>query len=247
MTLDAAHLHPDRPCEAPVDLGAGTGSEFGNPAEARDDCLEGRPVSLEGLGLNRVAASEAMFITDEHQRVRAWSEGARRVLGYEASEVVGLYCYEVVTGRRPDGHPVCGRDCPVTRNARRGRGTASYDVTARARDGSARYVNNSILVLEGDRGSFRVVHVVRESRDRPPVRSSVIADPCLEVPAAEQLTRRELQVLRLFTRGSTLEQVAAELSISAFTARNHATSIQHKLGVRNRLQMVLEGMRRGLV
>jgi DNA-binding CsgD family transcriptional regulator len=40
---------------------------------------------------------------------------------------------------------------------------------------------------------------------------------------------------------------AAHLSISAFTARNQATSVQHKLGVRNRLQMVLEGLRQGLV
>jgi len=54
-------------------------------------------------------------------------------------------------------------------------------------------------------------------------------------------------VLRLFARGMELEQIATELSISVFTARNHATSIQHKLGVRNRLQMVLEGMGRGLV
>jgi PAS domain S-box-containing protein len=212
-----------------------------------DDCVETESVGMDGLGLNRIAASDAMFVTDERQRVRAWSDAATRVLGYEASEVLGLYCYEVLTGRRPDGHPVCGFNCPVTRNARRGRGTASYDVTARARDGSPRYVNNSVLVLEGGRGSFRVVHLVRESCDTPPTRPATPPEPCAELLPPETLTRRELQVLRLFAGGSTLEQIAAELSISVFTARNHATSIQHKLGVRNRLHMVLEGMRRGLV
>jgi DNA-binding CsgD family transcriptional regulator len=67
------------------------------------------------------------------------------------------------------------------------------------------------------------------------------------MPLAEPLTRRELEVIRLFARGATLEEVASQLSISLFTARNHATNVQHKLGVRNRLQMVLEGLRRGLV
>jgi DNA-binding CsgD family transcriptional regulator len=67
------------------------------------------------------------------------------------------------------------------------------------------------------------------------------------MPLAEPLTRREVEVLRLFARGATLDEVASELSISVFTARNHATNVEHKLGVGNRLRMVLEGMRRGLV
>ena len=237
----------------PAEVGAGLDEACApdptaaQPDPERDDCAETESVSMDGLGLNRIAASDAMFVTDENQRVRAWSDAATRVLGYTADEVMGHYCFEVLTGRRPDGHPVCGVDCPVTRNARHGRGTANYDVTARAKDGSPRYVNNSVLVLEGARGSFRVVHVVRESCDTPPARSATPLEPCTDEVAPETLTRRELQVLRMFAAGSTLDQIAAELSVSVFTARNHATSIQHKLGVRNRLQMVLEGMRRGLV
>lgn len=154
-------------------------------------------------------------------------------------------------GSRPDGHPVCGTSCPVTRNARRGRGTASYPILAVARDGSPRYLDNTVLVLEGPGGSFRVVHMLRESCETPPARpsksASTSASTEAQMPLAEPLTRRELEVLRVFARGATLEDVACELSISEFTARNHATNIEHKLGVRNRLQMVLEGMRRGLV
>jgi PAS domain S-box-containing protein len=248
-TIPAGPL-PDGAC-ALFEVRAGATARPANTAAAgepeSDGCGETESVSMDGLGLNRIAASDAMFVTDESQRVRAWSDAATRVLGYTADEVMGRYCFEVLTGRRPDGHPVCGVDCPVTRNARKGRGTADYDVTARARDGSPRYVNNSVLVLEGGRGSFRVVHVVRESNDTPPARSAIPLEPCTDEVAPETLTRRELQVLRMFAAGSTLDQIAAELSVSIFTARNHATSIQHKLGVRNRLQMVLEGMRRGLV
>jgi len=206
-------------------------------------------VSLDEIWLGRIAAADALFVTDERQRVRAWSNAAERMLGYSASEVVGQLCYDVVMGSRPDGHPVCGTSCPVTRNAGRGRGTASYPILAVARDGSPRYVDNTVLVLERPRGSFRVVHLLRESCDTPPARptETAMASPIAGMPLAEPLTRRELEVLRIFARGATLKQVASELSISMYTARNHSTNIEHKLGVRNRLQMVLEGIRRGLV
>lgn len=203
-------------------------------------------VLLDESWLGKIAATDGLFVTDDRQRVRAWSLAAQRLLGYSAEEVVGRVCYDVVMGSRPDGHPVCGTSCPVTRNARRGRGTASYPVTAIARDGSPRYLDNTVLVLEGPRSSFRVVHLLREACETPPARPAK-SGPCDEMPLAEQLTRRELEVLRLFARGATLAEVASQLSISVLTARNHATNIQHKLDVRNRLQMVLEGLRRGLV
>jgi DNA-binding CsgD family transcriptional regulator len=208
-------------------------------------------VSLDETWLGKIAATDALFVTDDKQRVRAWSNAAQRMLGYSSDEVVGHLCYDVVMGSRPDGHPVCGTSCPVTRNARRGRGTAAYPILAVARDGSPRYVDNTVLVLERPGGSFRVVHMLRESCETPPARPSMSAATSASsvalMPLPEQLTRRELEVLRIFARGATLEDVACELSISVFTARNHATNIEHKLGVRNRLQMVLEGMRRGLV
>ncbi len=203
-------------------------------------------VSLDESWVGRIGATDGLFVTDEKQRIRAWSIAAQRLLGYSPDEAVGQVCYKVVMGRHPDGHPVCGTNCPVTRNARRGRGTASYPVTAVARDGSQRYLDNTVLVLDGPRGSFRVVHLLRESCETPPTRptNSQHSD---DEPLPELLTRRELEVLRLFAGGATLAEVASELSISLLTARNHATNIQHKLGVRSRLNMVLEGLRRGLV
>jgi PAS domain S-box-containing protein len=211
-------------------------------------------LQLAAFGLDsdwagRILAGDALFVTDEQQRIRTWSVGAQRVLGYRAEEVVGKRCYEVVMGRRPGGHPVCSLDCHVTRNAGHGRGTAAYEVMSTGRDGSIRYLSTSVLVLEEKRGTFRVIHLMHESTDTPPSRPAPESGPpgAGAVGAAEALTRRELEVLRLFARGESLEAVAAALSISVLTARNHASNIQHKLGVANRLQMVLEGLRRGLV
>lgn len=222
------------------------------PAEARDKAdLQLGSVGLDSGWAGRIVAGDALFVTDEHQRIRAWSAGAQRVLGFASEEVVGRRCFEVVMGRHPGGHPVCSLTCPVTRNAQHGRGTAAYDVLSKGRDGSTRYLSTSVLVLEEKRGTFRVIHLMHESKETPPTRPEqagpASADCSDGSPQAETLTRRELEVLRLFARGSSLQFVADTLCISVLTARNHATNMQHKLGVNNRLQMVLEGLRRGLI
>jgi PAS domain S-box-containing protein len=217
------------------------------PRERTD--LQLATFGLDSDWAGRILTGDALFVTDEQQRVRTWSAGAQRVLGFTAQEVLGKRCYEVVMGRHPEGHPVCSLDCHVTRNAGRGRGTAAYEVTSTGRDGEPRYLSASVLVLEEKRGTFRVIHLMHESAGTPPARPAPERDPggADVLGAAESLTRRELEVLRLIARGESLERVAAVLSISVLTARNHASNIQHKLGAANRLQMVLEGMRRGLV
>jgi PAS domain S-box-containing protein len=197
----------------------------------------------------RIAASEGLFVTDDRQRIVAWSSAAQRMLGFSPEEAVGRTCYQVVMGREPDGHPVCGRNCTVTRNARRGRGTAAYEVVAQGRDGSSRCLSNTVLVVEGPEGAFHVVHLLREAPGEAPVMRRTRLDAPADAGGAmvETLTRRELEVLRLLARGATIDEIADALTISVLTARNHTANIGRKLGAHSRLETVLLGMRRGLV
>ena len=198
--------------------------------------------------VGRIAATDGMFVTDDHQRIVAWSSAAQRMLGFSADEAIGQTCFAVVMGREPDGHPVCGRNCAVTRNARRGRGTAGYDVVAQSRDGGSRCLSNSVLVIDGPDDGFHVIHLLKEARTAPVVRRRTVAVPeAADEPMVETLTRRELEVLRHFAAGSTIDEIAGALSISVFTARNHIANVGRKLGARSRLEIVLLGMRRGLV
>ncbi len=201
--------------------------------------------------LGRIAAAEGLFVVDERQRIVHWSSAAQRILGYSPEEVIGQRCYLALVGREPDGHPVCRQNCQVMANARRGRGTAAYEVVASGRDGSPRCIGISVLVLGGLRKkAFRVLHLFREVTDSPPLRRRGVPPPAPSteaVVAAEHLTRRELQVLRLFAGGSTTAEIAAALDISRFTARNHVAAIQRKLGARNRLEIVLLSVRAGLL
>jgi DNA-binding NarL/FixJ family response regulator len=54
-------------------------------------------------------------------------------------------------------------------------------------------------------------------------------------PPVEVLTERELDVVRLVARGLSNAEIAAELFISAGTAKNHLANAQQKLNVRNRV------------
>lgn len=55
--------------------------------------------------------------------------------------------------------------------------------------------------------------------------------------AAHPLSERELDIARSIAKGATNREIAAEFFISLSTVKTHITRIQHKLGVRNRVEI----------
>jgi DNA-binding NarL/FixJ family response regulator len=76
---------------------------------------------------------------------------------------------------------------------------------------------------------------------RPP------ATPANVMRIAEELTAREVEVLRWMARGRTNKQLAVQLNISEHTAKFHVSSVLAKLGAQTRTEAVTIGMTRGLV
>jgi DNA-binding NarL/FixJ family response regulator len=71
--------------------------------------------------------------------------------------------------------------------------------------------------------------------------------PADTMPVTEDLTGREVEVLRLMARGHRNKQLAALLNISEHTAKFHVSSVLAKLGARTRTEAVTIGVVRGLV
>jgi len=62
-----------------------------------------------------------------------------------------------------------------------------------------------------------------------------------------EITEREHAVLKLVCEGRSNPEIAAELKISVQTVKEHVTRLIAKLGVKNRTQVAVEAVRRGLV
>jgi len=70
--------------------------------------------------------------------------------------------------------------------------------------------------------------------------------PAADVDRIQRLSPRELEILGLVAKGMENAEIAAELSISPRTAKNHLSSVLTKLGVSNRVQAAIYAVKRGL-
>ncbi|GCE10619.1 response regulator [Tengunoibacter tsumagoiensis] len=83
---------------------------------------------------------------------------------------------------------------------------------------------------------------LRQTGSLPPVNKASIPSPLIE-----ELTERELEVLRLLAQGTPNKEIAVRLIISERTAKFHVSSIMSKLGATNRTEAVALAAQRGLI
>ena len=114
-------------------------------------------------------------------------------------------------------------------------------------------MNGSFIFIHAhpDRPGHRDTH--RDPRDSSrPGRFGEAVPIALRSPSSDRvraitlnplLTPREKDILMFLTEGLSNQRIAAELDISASTVKNHLRSIYLKLGVSNRTQAGLAGLR----
>ena len=204
----------------------------------------------------------AAFATDEKGRITIWNEGARGILGYPASNVLGKSCHEIVCGRDVFGNRFCDRQCAVMQMTDRHEAVRHFELDIRTESGEIVQTHVSIVVLPGPRaGRYTMVHFI-ERVDRHREANALVrrilneqhALPALRLTAADlpgpqspSLTSRELQILRLLAEGTSTKGIADSLFISVTTTRNHVQNILRKLDVHSKLEAVSLALRTHLL
>ncbi len=64
---------------------------------------------------------------------------------------------------------------------------------------------------------------------------------------AQQMTRREIEILQLIAQEHTNNEIAEKLFISPATVENHRNRMLQKLGVKNTAGLIKKGMEQGLI
>jgi len=100
-------------------------------------------------------------------------------------------------------------------------------------------------ILKGhDRELLETIHLVMQGRKRiPPEVAAELAEHATD----DELSAREIEVLRLIATGNSNKQIADLLSIAEATVKSRVTNILSKLGASDRAHAVTIGLKRGII
>ena len=100
-------------------------------------------------------------------------------------------------------------------------------------------------LLKGhDRELIETIHAVMEGRKRiPPEVAAELAEHATD----DELSEREIEVLKLIAAGNSNKQIADLLCIAEATVKSRVTNILSKLSASDRAHAVTIGLRRGII
>ena len=79
----------------------------------------------------------------------------------------------------------------------------------------------------------------------------MISEECFNCPIkmslVKHITPKQLQVLKLISDGESNKDISRILKISEQTVKNHVSEMLNRLKVRDRTQLVVEAMKRGII
>jgi two-component system response regulator NreC len=121
------------------------------------------------------------------------------------------------------------------------------DETTFAREALQAGVLAYILKEAASEELVKAVRMAAEGKTylQPELGARLAAEP--DLPAPDDLSERELEVLRLIALGHTNNEIAKQLYLSVRTVESHRAHIQQKLGLTNRSELVRYALERGLI
>ncbi|MBM4446762.1 MAG: response regulator transcription factor [Chloroflexi bacterium] len=99
---------------------------------------------------------------------------------------------------------------------------------------------------------FKAIRAVYQGESLiQPVVASKLLDRFSELsrrtPSGDELSERELEILRLMAKGAANKEISAQLSIAQSTVKTHIANIFQKLGVNDRTEAVTQALKKGII
>jgi DNA-binding CsgD family transcriptional regulator len=180
-------------------------------------------------------SGDALFAYDTDLTVIAWNGAAEVLTGITADDAVGRPCWDVLHGVTERGAVICHPGCATARLARAGWPVSCSEMIIVTASGHKR-VSVSTIGLHSDDGPSVILNLLQDVTAPPPTPR-----------AAERLTVRQVEVLRLLAEGAQAKAIAARLGIAETTARNHIAGVLRRLGCHSQLEAVAVARRSGLI
>ncbi len=92
-----------------------------------------------------------------------------------------------------------------------------------------------------------IVRVAQGQRVLDPAVTQVLVDHLHEDDPVASLSGREREVFEELARGRSNSEIAAALHVGEATVRTHVASVLDKLGLRDRTQIIIYALKRGLI
>jgi PAS domain S-box-containing protein len=210
--------------------------------------------------------ADGAFVVDEKLQIQVLNDSAKEILGYRKQDIKGLYCYQILHGLNEEDQRICRENCQILNLAKKSIPVTSYDVQVQTRYGKKYWVNMSIIPFRPNQknGKKMLIHLFRDISQKK--NDEILFRRFIETsqryldihyqpePEAEPhthnlvetLTPRQTEVLILLARGLGTDEIAARLSVSSFTVRNHIQNILEKLNAHSRLEAVAYALNHGL-
>ncbi len=209
------------------------------------------------------STSDPTFAIDSEGTIVAWNRAAEDLFDTPASDSIGRPCREIIQGSDECG-PVCSADCTVRQAVGNRHAISNFDLQIQTARGK-QWCNTSVLIAEnGSSINPFAIHIMRPidlrkrleilvrdfvvSNTNVPVEEAVALISSTRTAAREtELSVREIEILRLLSKGSTTAEVAHHLHISRTTVNNHVQHILRKLDAHSRLEAIRRAEHAGLI
>lgn len=186
-------------------------------------------------------SSDAVFAFNKAHQVVYRNNMFADLFHCSASGVLGRQCYDVVCGKTLDDQVFCNSECAIGASLSNGRPVPNFDLVIAPGDSDSIWVSVGSLPLSNtftQEQEAVAVFIIRPVNEAHALNRPARNKTAKEDEAAQRLTPRECQILRLLAEGRNTEDFAEALHISYITARNHIQHIYEKLGVHSRAEAV---------